>query len=944
MADKTSFVGDPGDIFFGKDELGALRISDGVTPGGVVIGDASLPFTYSGNILTLDANHHLRPAVSGEQDLGHSTKKWRDLYLSGTTIYLGGLTLKEDTSGRFEIPAGTVMRNADGTGVEPVATVDLDSIDWSTVLAGIDLGLEYATTSYVDGKFDELGDVPAQLGDLSNVTSGDAANNAVLMYSAANGLWIHNNDLVSDVETIQSDIEQLQEDVVNLNSSVTTNTTNIASNATNITTLNSLTLEHTTRIDAAETTIEDNSTNITRIDTAVSNNTTNITNMTTTLNTAVSNITNLTATQTTLVENNTTNQTNITNLQGDVTTINNSITTINNDILTIEGDITTIEGDITTIEGNVTTLTADLSALTIRVSANETDIETLENSVTSNTSDIAVLETTTATNTANIATANTAITDLNTKHSAQADLIQDNADAIAGLTTSVGTITTTQTSQDVRITRLEADMPERLTELGIADGTNGQVLTTDGQGNFSFATLATGSGGGGQTLSINDLNDVDTDVTLTTGMYLKWNGSEWAPSAIVSSDVSGGGGGESSNGLKFSGSGTSRVGTIFNEDGVEYTIREAFINTDDLLELEIASFTPNCSASQTNLQWDEVATQFSVTIDNPDDFTSNYVAEVYSLSNQVGFVLANGTPANTNAYFSSGPSVTPAGGVDWTQTFTNQADGFIRSSSTTLSGGSASATINFVDANDDLITFTNPVVARANWANANASISMQSAPNTLFLSTITSVGYNVNIAGIANSSNYSATVTPTGGTVTNASGSGTFNFTTPLHKDNNTGRTLALSVDFTRPQGVTGTSYTVTDTDTSQTTISTTWQYPSFYYFSDSVTDVPTRTDIVDGNVFHSDVTTTAHHGRSINTTITNSANVPKVFWFGVSSFATQPSTFETGATSSLLSSVSTTTATVSLAPDNAPLDYSAVTYNLYGIVLQPGSTYVRIS
>ena len=535
MADKTSFVGDPGDIFFGKDELGALRISDGVTPGGVVIGDASLPFTYSGNILTLDANHHLRPAVSGEQDLGHSTKKWRDLYLSGTTIYLGGLTLKEDTSGRLEIPAGTVMRNADGTRVEPVATVDLDSIDWSTVLAGIDLGLEYATTSYVDGKFDELGDVPAQLGDLSNVTSGDAANNAVLMYSAANGLWIHNNDLVSDVETIQGDIEQLQEDVVNLNSSVTANTTNIASNATNITTLNSLTLEHTTRIDAAETTIQDNSTNITRIDTAVSNNTTNITNMTTTLNTAVSNITNLTATQTTLVENNTTNQTNITNLQGDVTTINNSITTINNDILTIEGDITTIEG-------NVTTLTADLSALTIRVSANETDIETLENSVASNTSNIELLETTTATNTANIATANTAITDLNTKHSAQADLIQDNIDAIAGLTTSVGTITTTQTSQDVRITRLEADIPERLTQLGIDDGTNGQVLTTDGQGNFSFATLATGSGGGGQTLSINDLNDVDTDVTLTTGMYLKWNGTEWAPSAIVSSDVSGGGG------------------------------------------------------------------------------------------------------------------------------------------------------------------------------------------------------------------------------------------------------------------------------------------------------------------------------------------------------------------------------------------------------------------
>ena len=43
-----------------------------------------------------------------------------------------------------------------------------------------------------------------------------------------------------------------------------------------------------------------------------------------------------------------------------------------------------------------------------------------------------------------------------------------------------------------------------LTDLDISDGTSGQVLTTDGSGNFSFSTV---SGGGGGVTSYNDLTD-----------------------------------------------------------------------------------------------------------------------------------------------------------------------------------------------------------------------------------------------------------------------------------------------------------------------------------------------------------------------------------------------------------------------------------------------------
>jgi hypothetical protein len=47
------------------------------------------------------------------------------------------------------------------------------------------------------------------------------------------------------------------------------------------------------------------------------------------------------------------------------------------------------------------------------------------------------------------------------------------------------------------VTIEQPTVPETLTDLGITDGTNGQVLTTDGNGNFSFTTLNTSGGGGG---------------------------------------------------------------------------------------------------------------------------------------------------------------------------------------------------------------------------------------------------------------------------------------------------------------------------------------------------------------------------------------------------------------------------------------------------------------
>lgn len=71
------------------------------------------------------------------------------------------------------------------------------------------------------------------------------------------------------------------------------------------------------------------------------------------------------------------------------------------------------------------------------------------------------------------------------------------------------------------------------------DGTNGQVLATNGSGVLAWTTI-TGGGGGTDisTASINDLADV-TVSSPSPGQVLKWNGSAW----INDTDATGGGGG-----------------------------------------------------------------------------------------------------------------------------------------------------------------------------------------------------------------------------------------------------------------------------------------------------------------------------------------------------------------------------------------------------------------
>lgn len=390
--------------------------------------------------------------------------------------------------------------------------------------------------------------------------------------------------------------------------------------------------------------------------------------------------------------------------------------------------------------------------------------------------------------------------------------------------------------------------------------------------------------------------------------------------------------------LTWTTQGDLRINTGWYEEGSSFVVRSANFNGDGLLQLELASFSPTVSASGQSLKWDQPASQWSVSVSNPDDFPSKYVSSVAPLLTNI-----NGNiDAEVADYTTSGPSQTPAGTVDWNQTFSTNAVAEIYSSTTNHTGGSASATVQFLDEGDNTLSQTANI--SFNWGSVSNSISMSNLSGKTFLDNYTSTSYSVSVSGLLNNSNASSAVTASGGTVSNPSGSGTFTFDTPIHKNNNGGRTVSVSTDFTRPATVTGTSYVTTRT-ASDTSLSASFTYPSFHTFTVSTTNPPTRGDVVDGDGFSSSVTVLGNQSRTINQFITNSESTPRAFYFAVRSSATQPSTFQTGASASLLSDVAVTTGqTLLLEPDSPGAGYISEQYSLYGITLQPGQTYVSIN
>jgi len=383
-----------------------------------------------------------------------------------------------------------------------------------------------------------------------------------------------------------------------------------------------------------------------------------------------------------------------------------------------------------------------------------------------------------------------------------------------------------------------------------------------------------------------------------------------------------------------------------SNDGDLFTVRTTEITNNGTFILNLAGFTPILSASvlpATTLNWDVPATGFTVTIENPTDFTDRYISSVKAINQTAGSVSVD-----LETFITAGPNVTPDGGVTWQQTFTVDNDkSFIRSVSSSIAGGSAGANVVFNETSaitNEEIEFTDETANwLVTWRTPTLSASIANLNGNNFLQTYVSANYTISVTGISNNQSFQHSIEGSNATASNLSGNGILTFEEPIHKDNvGIGRSLTVSTVFTRPQEVTGTSYSVTLTVNSNNVVAN-FTYPSFSIFTSSVAEPPTREMIVDGSNFSGDVNVLANSIRTFSEFVNNSGTAPIVFWFGVRGAAAQPTTFRTGASAALLSDVIPTVTLIELAPDVIPTGYLNEEFYLYGIILQPGSTFISI-
>ena len=108
-------------------------------------------------------------------------------------------------------------------------------------------------------------------------------------------------------------------------------------------------------------------------------------------------------------------------------------------------------------------------------------------------------------------------------------LLSDNADGDAANAGYVDSLSAVAYDGDYNSLANTPSIPSVLTDLGINDGSNGQFLSTDGSGNFTFVDDTSGD------LSLDDLTDVSVSGA-TSGQVLKYDGTNWLPATDLTAD------------------------------------------------------------------------------------------------------------------------------------------------------------------------------------------------------------------------------------------------------------------------------------------------------------------------------------------------------------------------------------------------------------------------
>ena len=270
----VSFVGEVGDLFYSIDDT-RLRISDGATPGGTLLstgGDAEIPNSITdlsdadqtvrttdnvtfgsvtGNVITsqidsadssaieiqtdvtmlagLTVGNHIIPSSNETIDLGSATNRFNELFLSGSTIDLGGVLIKREGN-TVELPLGSKI-NGKNIGAHDQELNTTDTVTFANITTagylrgpasfvidpaafGDDTGtVVIAGNLQVDGVQTTINSTTVSIDDLNLTLASGAANasaangagitidgaSATFTYVSASDRWTMNKDLAADL-------------------------------------------------------------------------------------------------------------------------------------------------------------------------------------------------------------------------------------------------------------------------------------------------------------------------------------------------------------------------------------------------------------------------------------------------------------------------------------------------------------------------------------------------------------------------------------------------------------------------------------------------------------------------------------------------------------------------------------------------------------------------
>jgi len=408
--------------------------------------------------------------------------------------------------------------------------------------------------------------------------------------------------------------------------------------------------------------------------------------------------------------------------------------------------------------------------------------------------------------------------------------------------------------------------------------------------------------------------------------------------------------------------------TYYDPDGPK-TIRQYVtypnpVGGGQMFAVQLANFSPTFTVSvytpAQTLNWDQEFTSFTVHVNNPADYTTQYISSVI---NDIAGIVDTSNPdlGVFVAPFTADPivpdgGIVVTGGTGWSQTFytTNSlmADGMIVSATNGLTGGAASATIQFnsITNSDPEVPYTvSTLPISVTWRNASNSLTIVGNTGHIFLDPYLSTTYTPNYSGTTNAPDHD--LTPAGGTLSSTTSSGTFTYTSDVTPFTDVSAiTLQLSSTFTRPANVSGYGTYIVTRDLIPRAITASFVYPSFYTFTSSIAIVPDINDIVDGTDFRttplgattSSVTKLGNNQSSIGTSSAAVAiGVPPFtsagFWFGMlKSSDIGLTTFGSG--SGVLNASQTNDSTTVSQVDLVVYTDggNSVTYTLYGFTVNP--------